>query len=483
MRQVLTILYVVTPETEAMARAQMEEAGGLPRRGSRGKDWMVISARNRTHQFRIVTDVNEALQLLAEQYFTFVVLDNRKPPPRKKGSKRERLSPSADCLSGSLTSEFMQRVHFSGDPERMYPLHRIAAILDSDECLADQVFALGKFRIGGFVVTPFDGSLFDLMETLQGDTSPGKSAICLAGGGLEGFLYELGVLKALNAHLQNVSVTDFDIFCGISAGSFLAAFLANGVEPEEMDQALMGTHPNLQAIKPSLLFTPNVKQYLSNVWSFSRRLPFMNPSEVVANIIKTVPVGFFEGNTLRDFIQAQLEQGGRTNDFRELKKELYIGATDQDKSTHVVFGYGQWRDIPISQAVRASTALTPFFEPALIRGRYFVDGQYTRTANFHFAMERGAKFVIIIDPLIPIRVQETGYVRKKGGVFSALQALKAVIHTRFMHAIRGLAQTHPEVDFILFKPDGEDMRLLSGSPMKYNIRTEIVNAAYRGTVR
>jgi predicted acylesterase/phospholipase RssA len=212
-------------------------------------------------------------------------------------------------------------------------------------------------------------------------------------------------------------------------------------------------------------------------------MPVASWNELTSNLIKTVPVGMFKGESLKSFVEKQLTENGRTNDFQELKKELYIGATDQDTSNHVVFGWGQWRDVSISSAVRASTALTPFFAPAMIRGRYFVDGQYTRTSNFHFAMERGARFVIVIDPLVPIRVEQPGYVHAKGGVFAGLQALKAVIHTRFMHAIRSAAETHPDVDFVLFKPEGEDMRLMSGSPMKYNIRTEIVNMAYRCTVR
>jgi predicted acylesterase/phospholipase RssA len=133
--------------------------------------------------------------------------------------------------------------------------------------------------------------------------------------------------------------------------------------------------------------------------------------------------------------------------------------------------------------VRASTALTPFFTPAKIRGRFFVDGQYTRTSNFHFAIERGAKLVIIVDPLVPVRVDLPGYVRKKGGVFAGLQALKAVVHTRFMRSFQQVATTHPHVDFVLFTPEGNDMRVMSGSPIKYSIRTEILNLSYRSAVR
>ena len=476
MRQVVTILYLVSSELEPMARAEMEDVGGLARRGTRGRDWMVVPARNSTHQFRIINSVSNAIKMLGEQYFNFVVVDNRRGPEQEVGE---------DCYSDTLARRFLEKVHYSADPDRMYPLARIYAVLDADECLATQSFELGKFRIGGFVIKPFDGELFDMFGAVHKDIDPGKAAICLAGGGVEGLLFEVGVLKALNAHLQNRSVTDFDIFCGISAGSILAAFLANNTQPEEVDAAMNGSHedPTMDPVKPGIIFDPAVKEYISRVLTLASKLPFLSFNELISNLIKTVPAGFFRGKALKDFVEKQLTSNGRHNDFRELDKELYIGATDQDNHNHVIFGWGQWRDVPISTAVRASTALTPFFPSEEIRGRFFVDGQYTRTSNFHFAVERGAKLVIVVDPLIPLRVDQPGYVAAKGGIFAGIQALKAVIHTRFMHSISNAAANNPDVDFVLFKPEGDDMRLMSGSPMKYNIRTEIVNMAYRCTVR
>lgn len=493
MKRVEAVLYLVRPEAEAKARQEMEQAGGRPRRGARGKDWMVIAAGGLTYQFRIVDQLSAALELLAAHYFNFVVLDDRVP-----GGNGNHV----DCLTDSMAQAFMQRVHYSADPEKMYPLARIIAVLDDDACLADRAFAMGRWRIGGYVVDPFGvspaapremadppGALFSLMHSVSGaEQDPGKSALCLSGGGLEGFLFEVGVLKAINAHLQNRSITDFDIFCGISAGSILAAFLANTAEPEQIARALTGNGDagavtGMEVLSPRIIFDPHVREYLNRVAYLVRQAPVTNISSLFSTALKTIPTGFFRGDNLRAFVERILTQDGRTNDFRELKKELYIGATEQDTSNHTIFGAGQWRDIPISTAVRASCALTPFYEPEKIRGRYYVDGQYTRTSNFHFAIERGAKLVIVVDPLVPIKVEQPGYVQSKGGVFAALQALKAVIHTRFMHGIRHAAENNPDVDFVLFAPEAEDMKLMSGSPMKYNIRTEILNMAYRCTVR
>jgi predicted acylesterase/phospholipase RssA len=478
MRRIEDVLYLVPPEGEQRARNEMERLGGRPRRGALGKDWMVLSVDQIAFQCRFANEVSQALSLLVDHYFNFVVIDNR----GVSGAVRD------DCFANTIAKQFMDRVHYSGDPERMYPLQRILCVLDDDACLSVQAFELGKLKIGGFIVNPFDAGapLFKELgrRALERAQSHGKTAICLSGGGVEGFLFEVGVLKALNAHLQSRSVTDFDIYCGISAGSILAAFIANGAEPEYVAAALTGDRTaGVDAFTPSTIFDPDIKEYLARIWKLARQLPMMSWSETISNLLKTVPVGFFKGAALKEFVEKQLAREGRSNDFRTLERELYIGATDQDTSAHVVFGWGQWRDIPIATAVRASCGLTPFFEPEKIRGRYFVDGQYTRTSNFHFAVERGAKLVIVVNPLVPVRVEQPGYVRAKGGVFAGLQALKAVIHTRFMHSIRHAAETYPDIDFVLFHPESEDMRLLSGSPMKYSIRTEILNMAYRCTVR
>jgi hypothetical protein len=127
--------------------------------------------------------------------------------------------------------------------------------------------------------------------------------------------------------------------------------------------------------------------------------------------------------------------------------------------------------------------LTPFFKPERIDNTWYSDGQFTRTSNFHYAIEQGANLIIIVNPLVPIETGNTGYVMKKGGFFEALQGLKAVINTRFLTAIHHAAESFPDVDFFVFKPEQDDMRVMGGSPLKYSIRSEIIHLAYNGVVK
>jgi predicted acylesterase/phospholipase RssA len=71
---------------------------------------------------------------------------------------------------------------------------------------------------------------------------PGASRSSSGAGGITGAAYHLGVLNAMNAMSERASVNDFDLYVGTSAGSVLAACLANGITPEDLVLANLG-HP------------------------------------------------------------------------------------------------------------------------------------------------------------------------------------------------------------------------------------------------
>jgi len=87
-----------------------------------------------------------------------------------------------------------------------------------------------------------------------------------------------------------------------------------------------------------------------------------------------------------------------------------------------------------------------------------------------------------VDPLVPIRSGVSGYVKRKGGLFAAIQGVKALVHTRFITGYRRALEQHPNVDFLVIVPEEDDMRLMSGSPMRYNYRMELEELAYQETL-
>ena len=96
-----------------------------------------------------------------------------------------------------------------------------------------------------------------------------------------------------------------------------------------------------------------------------------------------------------------LSDPDRTDDFRLLQNELYLAATDLDTCERIVLGAEGWDDVPISTAVRASTALPMVYKPTVVKDRELVDGGIVSTTNLDIAVEAGAKFVVVVNPLVP----------------------------------------------------------------------------------
>ena len=81
--------------------------------------------------------------------------------------------------------------------------------------------------------------------------------------------------------------------------------------------------------------------------------------------------------------------------------ELYLAATDLDTCERIVFGAEDWDDVPISTAVSASSALPMIYKPVKVKDRELVDGGIVSTTNLDIAVEAGAKFIVVVNPLVP----------------------------------------------------------------------------------
>jgi NTE family protein len=278
-----------------------------------------------------------------------------------------------------------------------------------------------------------------------------KIALVLAGGAVTGGAYKLGGLKALDDFLVNRKTTDFDVYVGLSAGSFLAAPLAGGVTPPEMLRSLEGSsddftelvatdfyHPNLAEFAtkpvefvvdlltyvPRLVYdfvvqSPKLMRSLEEPLRRARRQPSLsNLLECARPVVDAVgsarefpfplaylPSGLFDNSRLERYLRHNIERRGLPNDFRALYRlrqvELYIVAMNLDTAERVVFGHDEDLSLTISEAVQASTALPGFYKPARLKGVDYVDGGVRRTANIDVAIEHGANLVICYNPFRP----------------------------------------------------------------------------------
>src|SRR3954449_7505068 len=196
-----------------------------------------------------------------------------------------------------------------------------------------------------------------------------KTALVLGGGGFTGGVYEIGALRALDLLSVNRTVNQFDVYVGTSAGSFVAALLANGATPEEMMRVVNQQVPTpFRDVDLGQLLRPNVGEYLkkgvalpwkavSVMRQLAPQLGQVSIMDFALGLAEGLPSGIYSGSGIESYMRTVLSDPDRTDDFRLLETELYLAATDLDTCERIVFGANDWDDVPISTAVRASTAL------------------------------------------------------------------------------------------------------------------------------
>ena len=72
-------------------------------------------------------------------------------------------------------------------------------------------------------------------------------------------------MRALDDLLVGISVNDFDIYVGTSAGSWVASLLVNGVSPTDMALSLEGTSDMLAAPSRWTIYRPNIGEMASRL--------------------------------------------------------------------------------------------------------------------------------------------------------------------------------------------------------------------------
>ena len=222
----------------------------------------------------------------------------------------------------------------------------------------------------------------------------GFVGLALAGGGPEGAIYEIGVLRALDDALDGLDLNDVRVTVGVSAGAFVGASLANGITTAQLVRSAVGEEPTDHPFRPELFMSPAFGEYAKRglqipglIWDAFRSV-VDDPkgtsgfvSALVERLGRALPVGVFDNGPLRAYLKKLFEPAGRTDDFRQLKNPLYVVATDLDSSETIVFGEEGEDHVPISMAVQASTALPGLYPPVEIEGRYYVDGVLNKTVH------------------------------------------------------------------------------------------------------
>ncbi len=325
--------------------------------------------------------------------------------------------------------------------------------------------------------------------------------LALAGGGPEGAVWEIGALRALDEAVAGIALHELDLYVGVSAGAFIAASLANGIDTAQLCRSIMqkgaGDHP----FDPELFFMPAFKEYLRS----GLKLPGLalealgeyvkSPKDqtflrALTRLGRALPVGLFNNQPIRLFLEQLLSESGRTNDFRELKNKLYVVAADLDSGEAVAFGKQGREHVPISLAVQASTALPGLYPPVLIDGRHYLDGVLLKTLHTSTILDEGSDLAFCINPIVPVDTQNsitkgfmrTGQLVNRGMPAVLSQTFRTLIHSRLTLGISSYEDRYRGANVLLFEPDRDDYRMFFTNIFSFAARKAVCEHAYRSTL-
>jgi predicted acylesterase/phospholipase RssA len=329
-----------------------------------------------------------------------------------------------------------------------------------------------------------------------------KTALVLGGGGFTGGVYEIGALRAIDLLSVNRTVNEFDVYVGTSAGSFVAAAVANGVTPEEMMRVIVQQVPTpFPDASVGSLLKPNYKEFVGRGLTFPIRIASLvrrlagdlgqlSAVDIALGLAEILPSGLYSGEGIESYVKRILSDPDRTDDFRLLRNELYLTATDLDTCERIVLGGPDWDDVPISRAVSASGALPMIYKPVKVRDRELVDGGIVSTTNLDLAVAAGAKFIVVVNPLVPYvndfgtriptltgsrprRVSDMGFPQ------IGYQAFKLLAHQRLHELAKRWEERYPGVDIILIEPDSSDELMFQTNVMNFTSRVDIARHGFQ----
>ena len=341
-------------------------------------------------------------------------------------------------------------------------------------------------------------------------SGPGAVALALAGGGPLGAVWEIGALRALEEACAGRPLTELDRYVGVSAGSFIAACLANGIAPAELVRMLFRHEPEEPRFSPGAFFTPAYREWARRGAALPRHLAaavgaFRQAAHgnsaaaavgALGRLIGALPVGAFDNEPIRQFVHALFTRPGRSDDFRALRARLVVVAADLMAARVVPFGSPGHDEVPISQAIQASTAVPGVYTPVAIDGRPFVDGAMLKTVHASAVLDDDVGLLLVLNPIAPVdatrdrrapgqpdRVDRVTDLVTLGLGAVLSQTVRAVLHSRMRTALDGYARRFPALDVVLLEPAPDELGVFFTDIFSFRERERLCALAYQATRR
>ena len=211
--------------------------------------------------------------------------------------------------------------------------------------------------------------------------------------------------------------------------------------------------------------------------------------DIAVGLAEALPSGMYDGKGIEEYLRSVVGDPDRVNDFRLLEHELFLDRhgprhlrADRDGRPRL------GRRADLARGGRLDGAADGL-QAGRIKGRHLVDGGLRSTTNVDVAVEAGAKFVIVVNPLVPYvndfqkqiptmlgsrvrRVADMGFPQ------IGYQAFKLLAHQRLHEAVQHWREKYPGVDIILIEPDPNDELMFETNILNFTRRVEIARHGF-----
>ncbi|MEM1415761.1 MAG: patatin-like phospholipase family protein [Myxococcota bacterium] len=329
-----------------------------------------------------------------------------------------------------------------------------------------------------------------------------RIGVCLAGGGITGAMYEVGVLAAIEEHFEDFAP---DVVVGAASGACVATALAGGITAQRMYRALLDPSDDFFPLERQHLMRLDLgelRRVVSSAFGAFRRTAgsvTSRPLKVdvwaeIDRFFDSLPAGVLSTDTFEQFFFDIMTRRGIPKTFGEMPRRLLLVANDLDVGERVVFGAEALDQVPVARALSASLATPILFAPVRIDGRDFIAGGVGEAGHVDVAVEQGCQLVLVVNAMVPIRVDPaqasvpTGHgprkrVRDKGLLWVYNQAWRLVTEARLQKGLASYAAEHPKVTVELVEPDRSETTMFLYSPMNFAARRSLLELGYASTTR
>jgi NTE family protein len=128
------------------------------------------------------------------------------------------------------------------------------------------------------------------------------------------------------------------------------------------------------------------------------------------------------------------------------------------------------------------------YKPVKVKDRELVDGGLVSTTNLDIAVEAGAKFVVVVNPLVPyvndfsktagLLGARRRHVSDMGFPQIGYQSFKLLAYQRLHEMARQWEERYPGVDIVLIEPEPDDELMFQTSMMNFTSRVEIARHGF-----